>query len=254
VRVLGLDASTGVAAVALVGGSGDALAWGPPGPLSAAAAPGGRPAAALLDLLAGLLRSARLGLGALDGLAVAVGPGSYAGVRAAVMTAKALAWAAGLPLAAVDSLEAVAAAPPSPPDPEALVAACLDARRGRVYGAVYRLSPTAPPSPVLPPARWPRPGWIEAVRAQAAVAHTGWWPAGPGWLPEEVTAPGSLAQARGAAAAAAGGSAPAGGEASRAAAVAALGRWRLARGERVDPLRLLPRYLSAPEVGAAAGG
>src|SRR5207245_1583365 len=45
----------------------------------------------------------------LGGLAVAVGPGSFTGLRIAVSTAKGLALALGLPIAAVPTLEAMAA-------------------------------------------------------------------------------------------------------------------------------------------------
>jgi tRNA threonylcarbamoyladenosine biosynthesis protein TsaB len=126
VIVLGLDASAGVVGVALAG---------PGGPRGDLLAPDDhRPAAGLLAAAAELLARSGLGREGVQGLAVAVGPGSYAGVRAAVVTAKAWAWAAGLPLAAVGSLEAIAWAAAVSGKP---VAAAIDARRGRVYGALY---------------------------------------------------------------------------------------------------------------------
>src|SRR5438105_14184508 len=71
----------------------------------------------------------------LGGLAVAVGPGSFTGLRIAVSTAKGLALALGLPIAAVPTLDAMAAALPWAALP---VCPVLDARKGEVYASLYR--------------------------------------------------------------------------------------------------------------------
>jgi tRNA threonylcarbamoyladenosine biosynthesis protein TsaB len=72
---------------------------------------------------------------ALDALAVAVGPGSFTGLRIAVATVKGLALALGLPIAAVPTLDAMAAALPWAALP---VCPVLDARKGEVYTSLYR--------------------------------------------------------------------------------------------------------------------
>jgi tRNA threonylcarbamoyladenosine biosynthesis protein TsaB len=72
---------------------------------------------------------------ALGGLAVAVGPGSFTGLRIAVSTVKGLALALGLPIAAVPTLDAMAAALPWAALP---VCPVLDARKGEVYACRYR--------------------------------------------------------------------------------------------------------------------
>src|SRR5207245_6411196 len=71
----------------------------------------------------------------LAGLAVAVGPGSFTGLRIAVSTAKGLALALGLPISAVPTLDAMAAALPWAALP---VCPVLDARKGEVYASLYR--------------------------------------------------------------------------------------------------------------------
>jgi tRNA threonylcarbamoyladenosine biosynthesis protein TsaB len=72
---------------------------------------------------------------ALDALAVAVGPGSFTGLRIAVSTVKGLAVALGVPIAAVPTLDAMAATLPWATLP---VCPVLDARKGEVYASLYR--------------------------------------------------------------------------------------------------------------------
>ena len=71
----------------------------------------------------------------LQGLAVSIGPGSFTGLRVGVATAKGLALALGVPVAAVPTLDAMAA---TLPFVEAPVCPLLDARKGEVYLSRYR--------------------------------------------------------------------------------------------------------------------
>jgi tRNA threonylcarbamoyladenosine biosynthesis protein TsaB len=90
-------------------------------------------------------------LSSLDGIAVSVGPGSFTGLRIGISFAKGIAYAAGRPLVAVRTLEALAISAP----PAERVAVCLDARKGEVYLAIYhrqngRLEVVVPETAVPP--------------------------------------------------------------------------------------------------------
>jgi tRNA threonylcarbamoyladenosine biosynthesis protein TsaB len=70
-----------------------------------------------------------------DAYGVAAGPGSFTGVRAGLTTVKAWGEVYGKPIAAVSRLEAIACHAQVGTN---FVASFLDARRGEVFGAVYR--------------------------------------------------------------------------------------------------------------------
>ena len=70
-----------------------------------------------------------------DGLAVSVGPGSFTGLRIGLAAVKGVALAVGCPVAAVPTLDAMAAAFPWTTRP---VCPVLDARKGEVYTSLYR--------------------------------------------------------------------------------------------------------------------
>jgi tRNA threonylcarbamoyladenosine biosynthesis protein TsaB len=70
-----------------------------------------------------------------EGLAVAVGPGSFTGLRVGISTVKGLALALDVPVAAVPTLDAMAAVVPWAALP---VCPVLHARRDEVYAALYR--------------------------------------------------------------------------------------------------------------------
>ena len=76
----------------------------------------------------------------LEGLVVGDGPGSFTGLRIGWAAAKGLAHEAGLELRAIPSLMAAAAGAALKLGSEP-VAACFDALRGQVYGAVYVFHP-----------------------------------------------------------------------------------------------------------------
>ncbi len=73
-------------------------------------------------------------LSEIDGIALSVGPGFFTSLRAGASMAKALAMTLGLPVVGVPTLKALAkdAGP-------GLIAPALDAKKGQVYGAIYRV-------------------------------------------------------------------------------------------------------------------
>lgn len=100
-----------------------------------------------------VLRLAGARLDELAGIIVGDGPGSFTGLRIGWAAAKGLAHERGIPLHAVPSLMGAAAGAAGGPaglaaDP---VAACFDALRGQVYGALYSF-PASRVETLVPPA------------------------------------------------------------------------------------------------------
>ncbi len=176
----------------------------------------------------------RHGLAAADlrGAAVSAGPGSYTGLRVGVMAAKALAYGAGIALACVSSLEALAqtAAAAGAAAEGDTVFALQDARRDEVYAGEYRI----------------QGGFAVAAAPDAAIT------------PEEAAARlRALRESRGGRLRCAGGgfatygdvfagavdAAGAAGCGVDPAAVGVLGWRRLAREESADPMQAQPVYL-----------
>lgn len=100
----------------------------------------------LLPLIDECLLAAGVVLEDVGCVAVSIGPGSFTGLRVALATAKGLALGGGSALVGVPTLEALAAvALPgwggdealAPDGGGAVIAPCLDARKGEVYGATF---------------------------------------------------------------------------------------------------------------------
>jgi tRNA threonylcarbamoyladenosine biosynthesis protein TsaB len=108
----------------------------------------------LLSCIDTLLSDAGLGTRDMDGFAVALGPGSFTGVRVGVATVKGLALAAGKPVVGFSSLAMLAGNLPWSSCP---VCPMFDARKNEVYAGIYRCSNTPQPLQadcVLPPAEF----------------------------------------------------------------------------------------------------
>jgi tRNA threonylcarbamoyladenosine biosynthesis protein TsaB len=129
---LAIDTATELASVAV---------GRPPRMQSGAHARGARRHAAEIIRLVDLaLSGAGLRAADLEGIVLADGPGSFTGLRIGWAAAKGLAQETGLDLRAVPALLAAAAAAAATVG-GAPIAACFDALRGQVYGAVYAVHP-----------------------------------------------------------------------------------------------------------------
>ncbi len=180
----------------------------------------------LIPRLEEALALARVGLPDIGGIAVAIGPGSFTGLRLGVTAAKTLAYALGLPVCGVGTLEALAADFPAPAG--TLLCAVLPASGTQVFAALYQVGPAGPElraEDALLEAR-------DLGRMLASTPYPVVLLGEPGKHRELLTA--------------------SGGERltvhpydqpPRAAAVARLGRQRLRAGQGTEAHRLAPRYL-----------
>ncbi len=89
----------------------------------------------LMTAIDNVLKQAELTLGDIDVFGVAIGPGSFTGLRIGLSTVKGLSYATGKKIVTVPTLEAFAWNFPYCAHPVCLM---LDARRGEVYAAVFK--------------------------------------------------------------------------------------------------------------------
>lgn len=68
----------------------------------------------------------------LDKIFVAIGPGSFTGIRVGLTVAKTMAWSLNIPIVPISSLEVIATTPNTKNN-----IAVIDARRGYVYAGIY---------------------------------------------------------------------------------------------------------------------
>ncbi len=95
----------------------------------------------LMTMIDSVLDRCRMAVSDLAAVAVTVGPGSFTGLRIGLAAAKGLAVSASIPLAGVITLEALARQVPDAP----LVCPLIDARKGEVYGGLFRPDPGGRP-------------------------------------------------------------------------------------------------------------
>ena len=95
-----------------------------------------RHAESLTPMIKFVMQQAEVSMEDLSAIAVDVGPGLFTGMRVGIASAQSIAWSLELPMVPVCSLDAVAMNADWSDD---VVAASLDARRGEVYWAMYRM-------------------------------------------------------------------------------------------------------------------
>ena len=128
----------------------------------------------LLPFVEEVLDRAGVSLAELDGLVVGAGPGSFTGVRIGVSMAQGLAFSADLPVYPVCSLQALAQQAIRKNDVAGVVA-CIDARMGEVYYALYANENGVAVAQSEPAVAKPDTNIIDTGRLK------GWGTAGTGW-------------------------------------------------------------------------
>ncbi|MES2365193.1 MAG: tRNA (adenosine(37)-N6)-threonylcarbamoyltransferase complex dimerization subunit type 1 TsaB [Pseudomonadota bacterium] len=116
----------------------------------------------LLPMCQEVLAEAQISLAQLDGIAFGAGPGSFTGLRIACAVAQGLAFGADVPVLGIGTLLALAEASGAE-----RVIACLDARMGEVYHAVYQREGS---------------DWISASEPQLCAPPLVPMPEGAGWM------------------------------------------------------------------------
>lgn len=131
--VLGIDTSAAPVGVALAH-RGESIA-------SLTIARGGSADEMLALSIERLMELARTGFPELDAVAVAGGPGSFTGLRIGMAAAKGIAFARGIPLVLVPTFDAIAwrIARSGLLEADTGVLAMMDARRGALYAAEFRI-------------------------------------------------------------------------------------------------------------------
>ena len=158
-KLLAFDTSTEFLSVAVRSGTAAALAHDGPG--------GAHASAALIPAIMQLLARAGLRLAELDAIVFGRGPGSFTGLRTACSVAQGLAFGAGVPVLAVDTLLAVAEQARELQGAQRVVAV-LDARMDEVYSAAYEHQA----------GRWMQRGDVRLGSPEQVVVPPGWVLAG----------------------------------------------------------------------------
>ena len=172
---------------------------------------------------------AGIGIGDVGLIALTVGPGSFTGLRIGASTVKGLALATGTPVVGVSTLEALAYNAAGFPG---LVCPLLDARKGEVYGALYRADEEGFPEALMeervgaPAEIVGRAEGDTLFLGDGLTAAAGCIAARPGGL-THFAAPNL--------------------QSVRASSVALIGRRKRLRGEALDPATFVPRYLRRSE-------
>ena len=88
----------------------------------------------LMPIVEHIMKNAEITMAEISAVAVAVGPGSFTGIRIGVSAAKGLAFAASIPAVGVSTLAAMAR---NAAFADGLVVCAMDARRNQIYNALF---------------------------------------------------------------------------------------------------------------------
>jgi tRNA threonylcarbamoyladenosine biosynthesis protein TsaB len=192
-----------------------------------------------------LKRDANFTLSQIDIFAVTAGPGSFTGLRIGLTAVKAWAEIHEKPIAAISGLEAIAmqsrAITDGPAVEDQIVAPFFDARRGQLFGCLYRRSAgsDARLDPISPETIFSPQEFIELVKGSLALGKMAIVSPAPDLLPGglmESNLPGIRVESV---------------SAALAGAVGRLGYERALRGELLDALRLDANYVRRSDAESA---
>lgn len=96
-------------------------------------------AAELVPMMQRLLAAEGWRVESLDEVYVSIGPGSFTGLRIGVSIARTLAWSVGCRVVAVPTMDCLARNALALREPPARLATLLDAKKNKVFGAVFAL-------------------------------------------------------------------------------------------------------------------
>jgi len=129
---------------------------------------GSRSAQSLVPTIQALLRQVDWPIQSLDVVAVAIGPGSFTGLRVGLATARMLAYAVGAKLIGVNTLQAIAAnvCIAETGTEGQIITTAVDAQRGEVCAQSFRLTPSR---------YFVREFYPEPVEDRRLLTFAAWW-------------------------------------------------------------------------------
>ncbi len=135
--ILAIETSTGVGSIALLEATRQEENLDPKGKILAEYTlnVSANHSARLMPAIDYLLREVSLSIRDIQGISLALGPGSFTGLRIGVSTVKGLAYALKVPVVGIPTLDALAQ---NVRYASSLVCPLLDARKKEVYAALYR--------------------------------------------------------------------------------------------------------------------
>ncbi len=126
----------------------------------------------LLDNVDRCLKKLNIPIRDLDLIGVGIGPGSFTGIRIAVSTCRMLAQVLGKPLVGIKTHLLYAVSVEASTRNDNIIIA-FDAKKGRVFGALYKRGEALCPQEILPPGDYPIQKILESVDQSHMTYMTG---------------------------------------------------------------------------------
>ena len=120
-----------------------------------------RHSSVLVPTIEKLMRKCRWKAEAIGCIAVGLGPGSFTGLRVGITTAKVLSFVTGAKLVGVPSLEIIACQAETSSEN---IAVMLDARKGKVYAALYKKNKEGLPRVIQKPVLTEAADFLKKIR------------------------------------------------------------------------------------------